>query len=192
MRPALAVIIPTLNEAQTIGTTLDRVARLRIEHEVIVVDGGSDDDTAGIAQWCDARVFTTPADRAAQFNRGVEAATAEILWFLRADTLPPADAGEHILNALADCTVAGGRFKLRYTGKGWPPGPRLRRFGVRDGAAGLFVRKSIYTRAGGLNPHPLFGYFSSIRHMRRYGRFVTVAAVLETGPSGAPIGARAV
>ena len=185
MRPALAVIIPTLNEARTIGVTLDRVARLGMGHEVIVVDGGSRDDTVGIAQWCQARVLTAPAGRGTQLHVGAQAATADILWFLHADTRPPEDAGEHILNALADCTVAGGNFGLRFTGNRWGPAtltmiyPHLHWLGLRYGDSGLFLRRSIYTRLGGFKPYPLFEDLDLIRRARKFGRFVTVRSVLE-------------
>ena len=186
MRPAVSVIIPTLNEAESIGVTLDRVGRLRMEHEIIVVDGGSRDDTAGIAQWCQARVLTSEPGRGRQMHAGAEAANTDILWFLHADTRPPADAGEYILQALADNQVAGGNFRLRFDGGGLGAAlltrvyPQLRWLGLRYGDSSLFVRRSAYEKVGGFQPYPLFEDLDLIRRLRPHGRFVTVPCVVET------------
>lgn len=90
----LSVIIPTLNEAATLPATLQR---LQIEAErtdappleMIVADGGSQDDTLAIAQAHGAKVITAQGGRWAQMNQGAAIATGEILLFLHADTLLP-------------------------------------------------------------------------------------------------------
>lgn len=186
MQPAVSVIIPTLNEAATIGVTLDRIARLRVEHEVLVVDGGSSDDTVGIAQWCQARVLAAPTGRGSQMHTGAQAAAADVLWFLHADTRPPPGAGEHILEALADCSVVAGNFRLAFDGDSMGAAllsriyPHLRRIGLRYGDSGLFVRRSVYEKAGGFRPYPLFEDLDLIRRLSRFGRVVTVPCTLET------------
>ncbi len=186
MRPAISVIIPTLNEAQTIGVTLDRLSRLRMEHEVIVVDGGSSDDTAGIAQWCQAKVLTCEPGRGRQMHAGAQAATTDVLWFLQADTYPPADAGEYILAALADNLVAGGNFRLRFRGGGFGAAiltkihPRLRWLGLKYGDSSLFVRRSVYEQSGGFRAYPVFEDLDLVKRLRAFGRFVTVSCALET------------
>jgi rSAM/selenodomain-associated transferase 2 len=186
MRPAISVIIPTFNEARAIGVTLDRLSRLRMEHEVIVVDGGSSDDTVGIAQWCQAKVLTCEPGRGRQMHAGAEAASTDVLWFLHADTYPPAEAGEYILSALADNLVAGGNFRLRFGGGGFGAAvltkiyPRLRWLGLRYGDSSLFVRRSVYQQSGGFRAYPLFEDLDLVKRLRVFGRFVTVPCVLET------------
>jgi glycosyltransferase involved in cell wall biosynthesis len=183
MIPVLSVIIPTLNEADCIGVTLDRLARLRMEHEVIVVDGGSRDDTCGIAQWCHAKVLFSERGRGTRMRAGAAAATAGILWFLRADTLVPADAGEYILDALADNQVAGGNFRLAFDDGGLGLSAstylyRLSWLGLRLGDLSLFVRRSVYEEVGGFAPYLLFEDLDLIRRIRSKGRFVTVPCTL--------------
>jgi glycosyltransferase involved in cell wall biosynthesis len=150
MTPALTVIIPTYNDAAVIGPALDRIGRLRIELDIVVVDGGSTDATVGIAQWCGAKVIVAGGCDTEQMHAGAKAARTDILWFLHADADPPHDSGDRILEALADCEVIGGRL-LR--------------------GAGFFMRRSAYLKAGGFRD-VRFAELDLMRRARRYGRFV--------------------
>ena len=85
--------------------------------EVLVVDGGSEDETIAIAIREGAHVLdSSQRGRAVQMNRGAEAATGEILCFLHADTLVPDDLVAAIKQTLADPNVAGGGFISLMTG----------------------------------------------------------------------------
>lgn len=100
----ISVIIPTLNEASNITNLVDYLLRQGGEYvaEVIVADGGSQDDTVARAQAAGARVVqSTKPGRAIQLNDGARAATAEVLYFVHADTLPPASFAMDIQEALA-------------------------------------------------------------------------------------------
>jgi glycosyltransferase involved in cell wall biosynthesis len=86
-KPMVSVIIPTLNEADTLGAAL---RSLQSFHEVLVVDAGSEDRTIDIAHACGARILvSTKRQRAAQMNLGAQNAMGEALQFLQADTLVP-------------------------------------------------------------------------------------------------------
>lgn len=108
----VSIIIPTLNEASCLGRTLSQLSLLDpAAWEVLVVDGGSEDQTIAIAQQAGARVLASKErGRSVQMNRGAEAATGEILCFLHADTLVPDDVVAAIELTLADKTVAAGGF----------------------------------------------------------------------------------
>jgi rSAM/selenodomain-associated transferase 2 len=108
----VSIIIPTLNEAASIAHTLQHLQILNpAAHEVLVVDGGSQDATVAIAEQAKAKIITADQPgRAQQMNCGAEAATGEILCFLHADTYVPNDALRVIEDTLADSTVAGGGF----------------------------------------------------------------------------------
>ena len=82
--------------------------------EIIVVDGGSSDGTAAIAERRADRVIASPRGRASQMNAGAAIARGEVLWFLHADLNPPADSVERIAEALTDPKAVGGCFSLRY------------------------------------------------------------------------------
>src|SRR5436305_14708427 len=107
-RVTLSIIIPTFNEARSIKPTLDAVAQVRGRVEVIVVDGGSSDGTLEILREWGARVIRRERGRGAQMHAGACLAEGEAIWFLHADTIPPADAAERISEALRDAGVVGG------------------------------------------------------------------------------------
>ena len=91
--PILSIIVPVLNEARTIIHALTALKPFRQRGvEVIVVDGGSDDDTAQLAQPLADRVIRGPSGRAAQMNEGAKVASGFIYLFLPSGTTLPADA----------------------------------------------------------------------------------------------------
>ena len=113
----LSIIVPTLNEAEGIVATLESLADLRGRgHEVIVVDGGSADGTAELAQGLADRLVLAPAGRAAQMNAGARVATGEVLMFLHADSRLPADADRLVLQGLDADGKVWGRFDVRIDG----------------------------------------------------------------------------
>lgn len=111
-----SVIIPALNEADCIGATLERLQPARARgHEVILVDGGSADDTRGIAAAGVDRTLQCAPGRGAQMNLGAQAAGGDILVFVHADTLVPGDF-DRILDDLGVSGDAWGSFDVRLSG----------------------------------------------------------------------------
>src|ERR671919_2416322 len=94
--PMLSIIIPTLNEERSICHTLEALGRLRGCVEVIVVDGGSLDETVRVARNRGVTLITSSRGRGTQMHAGARAARGEALWFLHADTRPSEDAAELI------------------------------------------------------------------------------------------------
>lgn len=114
----VSIIIPTLNEEICLGRSLRHLSMLNPPaREVLVVDGGSEDETIAIAQKLGARVLSAnQRGRSLQMNLGAEAATGDILCFLHADTLVPDDLVAVIEETLADQKIAGGGFISLMTG----------------------------------------------------------------------------
>ena len=113
----VSIIIPVLNEAEHIAGTLISLASYRSQgHEVVVIDGGSNDDTVSISQQYADRVLRSDAGRAMQMNSGIDEASGDALLFLHADTRLPADAVAKLIHALED-GYFWGRFNVRLSGK---------------------------------------------------------------------------
>ncbi|NGP88678.1 TIGR04283 family arsenosugar biosynthesis glycosyltransferase [Fodinibius halophilus] len=117
----ISVIVPAYNEEECIDRTIKTVrerAGLSV-NEVIVVDGGSSDNTEAIAQQTSATVFVSPQKgRAAQMNYGARQATADILYFLHADSVPPQDFDQKIINTVTQKAPAG-CFRLAFDHNHW-------------------------------------------------------------------------
>jgi len=122
----VSIIVPTLNEASCIERTLRQLQLLQPPAwETIVVDGGSEDETASLAQKAGVRVLTSgQSGRSVQMNTGAAAAAGEILCFLHADTSVPDDLVAVIQQTLADETVVAGGFISLMAG------PKTTRWGV--------------------------------------------------------------
>ena len=150
MAARLAVIMPTLDEADGIRASLEALAPLRARgHEVIVVDGGSSDATLERARPLADQVLISAKGRATQMNVGARAARAEALVFLHADTRLPALADALIINALK--VYAWGRFDVRIEGShpllglvGRAMNLRSRLTGIATGDQAIFVRREVF------------------------------------------------
>jgi len=168
----LSVVVPALNEAAGIGAALAALAPLRARgHEVIVVDGGSDDGTPALATSACDRLLVAPRGRALQMNAGARAATGSALVFLHADTRLPERADEMILRALQ--ASLWGRFDVRIEGAhpllGAVAGAmnlRSRLTGIATGDQAIFVRREAFA---GFEEIPLMEDVAFSRAMRRRG-----------------------
>lgn len=97
----ISVIIPTYCESDKIGSLVDFFKKSKEELEVIVSDGGSNDNTVKEASNAGAiTVFSSVKGRAAQMNCGAAIAKGDVLYFVHADTLPPASFATDIKKAV--------------------------------------------------------------------------------------------
>jgi rSAM/selenodomain-associated transferase 2 len=172
-----SVIIPTLNEELALPGALAALCSVKGEFEVIVADGGSSDATLAIAEAHSVRVVHSARGRGQQQATGASAATGDVLWFLHADCIPAPESLAAIEVALADPSLAGGNFDLRFDG-GSPAArqltlayPWFRLLGLCYGDSGIFVRRRVYEAIGGFRDHPLFEDIDIVRRIRRAGGF---------------------
>lgn len=184
------VIIPTLNEADVIETTLRFTARLGFD-AILVVDGGSTDGTRVLVEAVAARagepvsgpvqLLCTSAGRARQLNAGAAAATSDVLVFLHADSHLPADAGQLMQQALADPNVVGGRFDIRFDHPSvWGQiistfmNARSRITRISTGDQAMFVRRQVFERLGGFSDIPIMEDVEFSTRLKRTGRIVAI------------------
>ena len=176
-RPRLSIVIPTLDEEQTVADLLSDLAPLRSQgHELVLVDGGSRDRTREVARTRVDRLLTSAPSRARQMNAGAAAAAGEVLWFLHADTRVPAQAAARLLDS---CTKGGrdwGRFDVRLSGSHWLLRviERLMNWrsgitGIATGDQGIFVRRAAFDAVTGFPDVPLMEDIALSRALRRRG-----------------------
>jgi rSAM/selenodomain-associated transferase 2 len=158
----LSIIIPTLNEADNMATTLAPLQAMRARGaEVIVVDGGSSDATCDIALPICDRVISGTRGRAAQMNLGAAHATGDVLWFLHADTVAPPHADRVIMDQISR-GAKWGRFDVAISGHhvmlsviAWFMNHRSRLTGIATGDQGLFILRKTFIDVGGFPDQPL-------------------------------------
>ena len=182
----LAVVVPMLNEERAIAATLRALRRGAPDAEIIVVNGGGDDQSVAVARPLADRVIAGPRGRARQMNAGARAASpSDALVFVHADTIVPPDFARQIDRALQDTTVVGGRFDIQLDDPSWAyrmvewfisTRSRLMRGATGDQA--IFVRREIFARLGGFAEIELCEDVDFARRLRHAGRIACLRATV--------------
>ncbi|WP_265090743.1 TIGR04283 family arsenosugar biosynthesis glycosyltransferase [Psychrobacter glacincola] len=167
----VSIIIPVLNEVDNLPLLFDNINRLNPNpQQVILVDGGSNDDSIGIIQSfinelkpdndrkidrkIDWQMTESKAGRALQMNTGAALATSDVLLFLHADTQLPMNAIESVSEAMKraewgrfDVQIASRQPTLRLVSQmiNW----RSRLSGIATGDQAIFISQSLFKQIGG-------------------------------------------
>jgi len=172
----ISIIIPTRNEADSIGRLLPGLMAVP-GVELLVVDGESNDNTVDVAQSLGIKVLSTSSGRAQQMNAGAEAAHGDILLFLHGDTkLAPGFAGQ-VRNVLNQPGVSAGAFQFSTNGKGfgfriieWLVNFRSKIFQMPYGDQGIFITADMFSAVGGFPLQPIMEDFELIRKLKSRGK----------------------
>ena len=183
----ISVIIPTLNEEKYIKGTLVSVGAHKVdsEIEIIVADGGSEDETVAVASSL-AKVVHCPKGRAIQLNKAVAHSRGEILFFVHADMLLPKETMTHIKTKINDEGYDGGGFsntfthhnqRIKFLG-------RLLNLRMRDndtssnitffGDNGIFVKRQVFDALGGFKDIPIMEDYDFSKRLARRFRSVRI------------------
>ncbi|MBD2307184.1 TIGR04283 family arsenosugar biosynthesis glycosyltransferase [Chroococcidiopsis sp. FACHB-1243] len=184
----ISIIIPAVNEARTIEKTLAST-QTGTNVEVIVADGGSQDDTVAISSAWGAKVLSVPKGRAKQMNLGAAVATGEILLFLHADTRLPLGFDAMARAALVKPHAIAGAFCLQIDSPlsslrliEWGVKARSRLLQMPYGDQAIFLRSSVFHQLGNFPDLPMMEDFELVRRLKRDGRIVILPAPVLTSP----------
>ncbi len=191
-RPPISIIVPTLNEATALerwGNKATPCGYLReiAPIELIVVDGGSEDDTIALAKNLGATVITSEPGRATQMNQGAAIAHSNLLLFLHADTRLPDHFLELVQQTLAQPQVVAGAFELAIEGN--LPGLRWVEWGVNwrsrylqmpYGDQAIFLTAGTFRQLGGFAQLPIMEDFELMKRLQKLGKIAIAPASVTT------------
>ncbi len=181
--PKISVIIPTLNESRTITSCIQSIRKaFKNElHEIIVVDGHSEDNTIDLAEFLGAKVVTSQSGRGNQMSAGAESATGDLLFFMHADTVVAEKTGRKVRQFFSKSTNKICTLRLRFTTRnpaykvlGWATRLDGRLFSYGD--QGIIVRRSLYDQIGGMPKQALFEDVEFLSRARTKARISSLRA----------------
>jgi len=189
MRAPLSIVIPTLNAADALGPTLAALmegVEAGVVRELVMCDGGSQDDTVTLGEAAGANVVQAAPGRGGQLAHGAGATQGEWLLFLHADTQLAPGWANAVQAHMAGGDARAGYFRLRFRAKGfgarWVAGwanLRSRLLGLPYGDQGLLVSRRLYDAVGGYADIPLMEDVAIARALA--GRIVAIDANALTG-----------
>ena len=185
LAPDLSVIIPVLNEANTIAQVIESLQPSGAE--IVVVDGGSSDQTVALASAMGVRVIAASLGRAAQMNAGAAVATGQVLLFLHADSRLPSHFAALIQQTLAQPNVIAGAFELQIAapeaslrwverGVNW----RSRWLQMPYGDQAIFLQAETFRQLDGFAVLPIMEDFELVQRLQKLGKIAIAPAAVVT------------
>ena len=184
----LSIIVPVLNEAAVLPALLAHLLPLlRQGCEVLIVDGGSEDGSANLAECAGFKVLHAPRGRARQMNSGAAQASGEVLLFLHADTQLPEGAVALVTQALSNGQHCWGRFDVRITGRHFMlrvvsrmMNVRSRLSGIATGDQAIFVKRAAFEAVGSFPDQALMEDVELSKRLRAISRPACIRRCVST------------
>ena len=190
----LSIIIPVLNEAENIASLLTHLLNVSSEgniSEIIVVDGGSDDDTQEIVSTfgnestTSVILFSSHKGRAKQMNAGAKIATGSIFYFLHANSFPPSNYDALIISEVKNDNPAG-CFRMKFDSEhlwlrlaGWLT--KFKSRACRGGDQSQFITRKLFEEIGGyVESYTIYEDYILISELYKRKSFVVIPAWLTT------------
>ena len=185
----ITIIIPVFNEAAIIQQNLQNLLSISAHVEIIVVDGGSHDQTLTLAQAMGVKTIVSRPKKSLQMNRGAAVAKGDILLFLHADTILPPDYTTLIKDTLAQPNTVAGAFRLKINAPqrslrlvekmvNW----RSRFFALPYGDQAIFLKSYTFHDLGGFADLPIMEDFDLIQRLKKQGIIHIAPAAVLTSP----------
>lgn len=183
-----SIIIPVLNEAEVLEYNLQNLQWARqLGHEIIVVDGGSQDQSMMLAGPFADHVIASLPGRALQMNAGAKSATGDVFVFLHVDTLFPADGIDALDQNIAPLAASWGRFDVQLSGKhilfrgiermmNW----RSRITGIATGDQAIFISRELFEQLDGYSKIPLMEDIEICHRLKKIGKPVCLSKKVVT------------
>lgn len=180
----VSIIIPSFNEEGGIVTFLTKLQSLRTRCELILVDGGSEDDTVILAEPYVDKLIKSAKGRAVQMNTGAASASAPVLLFLHSDTYLPINAVDYIQQAI-NSGYCWGRFDITLSGKpkilgliAWLMNKRSRWTGIATGDQAIFVKQTTFKQLGGFPKIALMEDIALCSSLKQQGKPYCIRSVV--------------
>jgi rSAM/selenodomain-associated transferase 2 len=180
----ISIIVPTLNEADSLAPFLDHISQLGAD-EIIIADGQSIDETVKIAQ--SYTVVQSERGRAVQMNTGARVAMGDVFWFVHADCYPHKKSVDVIRDSLSQSGVIGGAFEYNLNAPGFRyrlveylSNKKNHRLGLVYGDMGIFVDRKMFFELRGYQNIPLMEDMDFCKRMKQQGKIVILPYRINT------------
>lgn len=183
-----SIIVPVLNEEAVLEKLLVHLTKqcAHYDYELLIVDGGSTDNTISIAQRY-GKVIHAARGRASQMNAGAANAQGDVLLFVHADTRLPREAFIAIQQSLLSPEVVGGAFRLCFNCERWPyrlvafcTNLRSRISTIFTGDQAYFIRAGSFHAIGGYPDQPLMEDIEIIARLHKVGKVILLPLYVTT------------